>query len=100
MTTKDCAHDPFPATVVDYGAVASFKSRLVETAWKRFEDGAGRELPEPYERFCHEQNPWLDDYAVFRALKTKFRDVGRKRIRARFGLDFGLEMLEISHSFV
>jgi 4-alpha-glucanotransferase len=34
--------------------------------------GARSDLRSPYEQFCHEQNHWLEDYALFRALKTKF----------------------------
>lgn len=75
LNITDCAHPPFPAAVVDYDAVASFKHRLVKTAWKRFKTGGRAMLRITYEQFCHDQRHWLDDYAIFRALKAKFADV-------------------------
>jgi len=74
VTTDDCAHDPFPTKEVDFDAVISFKHRLIQAAWKRFKAG-GSGLRTPYEQFCEEEKHWLDDYAVFRALKTKFANV-------------------------
>ncbi len=71
----DCAHQLFPPTVVDYATVVSFKSQLIETAWKRFEAGGRAELRTAYEQFCHDQKHWLDDYAIFRALKSKFGNI-------------------------
>jgi 4-alpha-glucanotransferase len=75
LKTSDCMHQPFPATVVDYDAVVCFKHRLIETAWKRFKAGGRSELRTACEQFCHDQKHWLDDYAVFRALKEKFANV-------------------------
>ncbi len=69
LTTADCACD-FPQEVVDYDAVIRFKHRLLEIAWKNFNSGKNL-LPE-YEQFCFEQNHWLEDYALFRALKDEF----------------------------
>jgi 4-alpha-glucanotransferase len=69
---SDCAHDPFPAGVVDYDAVAPFKHRLLRKAWSSFKAGARSDLRAPYEQFCHDQTHWLDDYAIFRVLKAKF----------------------------
>ena len=75
LTITDCAHQAFSAGLVDYGAVASFKHRLVETAWNRFKsDGQGL-LRRAYEQFCQDQRHWLDDYSLFRALKGKFGNV-------------------------
>jgi len=75
LTKNDCVHDPFPATVVDYDAVASFKHRLIATAWKRFRADGRPSLRTAYEQFCHDQKHWLDDYALFRGLKTKFDNI-------------------------
>jgi 4-alpha-glucanotransferase len=75
LTTSECAHDPFPATNVDYDGVVSFKFRLMEAAWKRFKGSGSSKLGTAYEQFCHEQKHWLEDYAVFRALKEKFGNV-------------------------
>jgi 4-alpha-glucanotransferase len=46
---------------------------LLERAWKNFKAGERRDLRSPYEEFCAAQANWLEDYALFRALKTKYR---------------------------
>ena len=63
--------DSFPATAIDYDAVIPFKHRLLETAWNHFRAGARADLRPAYEQFCNEQAHWLDDYALFRALKAR-----------------------------
>lgn len=59
-----------PAAVVDYAAVRSRKEALLRLAYKRFrERGDGRD----YEEFCRSQLHWLDDYALFMVLKSRFQ---------------------------
>jgi 4-alpha-glucanotransferase len=58
-------------SAVDYDAVISFKQRLLEKAWTNFNLGAGRDLKLAFEQFRHDQAHWLDDYALFRALKAR-----------------------------
>jgi 4-alpha-glucanotransferase len=72
LGTNDCAHDAFPAAIVDYDAITSFKYRLLEKAWNNFQAGARSDLRLPYKQFCQDQNHWLEDYALFRVLKAKF----------------------------
>jgi 4-alpha-glucanotransferase len=60
----------FPPGAVDYPAVARFKLRLLELAWSHFRAGAGEALQPAFGRFCRDQAHWLDDYALFRALKV------------------------------
>lgn len=62
----------FSAAYVDYDAVIPFKHLLLEKAWGRFKAGARADLRTAYEQFCQDQNHWLDDYALFRALKAQF----------------------------
>jgi len=69
---SDCAHGPFPAAVVDYDAITPFKHQLLDKSWLQFKAGARSDLRPAYEQFCHSQGHWLDDYALFRALKAKF----------------------------
>ena len=75
LVATDCAHPPFPAAVVDYDAVTAFKYRLIAVAWKRFKASGGTGLRTAFEQFCHEQNHWLCDYAIFRALKAKLGNI-------------------------
>ncbi len=55
-------------TRVDYTAAVAFKERLLRAAFERFDsDGFERDS---YEAFCTQEASWLDDFALFQALKT------------------------------
>jgi 4-alpha-glucanotransferase len=71
LAVQDC-DSHFPADVVDYDAVVPFKVRLLETAWKNFQSGRRKDLNPEYEEFRAKQEHWLEDYALFRALKAKY----------------------------
>jgi len=71
LSAKDC-EGTFPTDVVDYDAVAPFKIRLLETAWKNFKAGRRQDLRREYDEFWAQQGHWLEDYALFRALKAKY----------------------------
>jgi len=45
---------------------------LLEKAWTNFSAGARSDLRPAYELFRNEQAHWLEDYALFQALKFKF----------------------------
>jgi 4-alpha-glucanotransferase len=62
----------FPPSSVDYDTVIPFKRRLLKSAWASFVAGAARDLRAGYEQFRNDQAHWLEDYALFRALKAKF----------------------------
>jgi 4-alpha-glucanotransferase len=68
----DCACD-FSPEVVDYDAVVPFKNRLLQTAWRNFKAGERKDLRPAYEAFCVHNESWLEDYALFRGLKSKYR---------------------------
>ena len=73
LTENDCqAH--FAIDVVDYDAVIPFKTHLLEIAWKNFRAGRRRDLQPGFEAFCAEHEHWLEDYALFRALKAKYKE--------------------------
>lgn len=59
----------FPAERVDFGPVIEFKLRLLERAWRRFGEGAAAHLREAFDAYRHLHEAWLDDYALFMALK-------------------------------
>jgi len=73
LTASDCKSD-FASEAVDYDVVIPFKHRLLEKAWKAFESGERKDLQPAYDQFCFEQANWLDDYALFRALKNKYKN--------------------------
>jgi 4-alpha-glucanotransferase len=72
LQASDCQTGVFPQDEVDYKAVIAFKQRLLEKAWTNFSAGARADLRAEYQQFLGEQTQWLEDYALFRALKTKF----------------------------
>ncbi|HUL69442.1 MAG TPA: 4-alpha-glucanotransferase [Gemmatimonadales bacterium] len=72
LRVSDCEGRSFSPDVVDYEAVASFKRRLLETAWTNFNAAARPDLRAAYAEFCQGQAHWLEDYALFRALKSRY----------------------------
>jgi 4-alpha-glucanotransferase len=70
LQKSDCEGHSFPATSIDYESVIPFKHRLLEAAWNSFCAGVRVDLRPAYEQFCGEQAHWLEDYALFRALKA------------------------------
>ena len=73
VSAKDC-ESRFPSDVVDYNAVVPFKIQLLETAWKHFKARRRKDLLPEYDEFCTQQGHWLEDYALFRALKAKYNN--------------------------
>jgi 4-alpha-glucanotransferase len=59
----------FPANHVDYGAVIAFKTGLLTRAWERFQAGSAPALVPLLDAFRARQADWLDDFALFMALK-------------------------------
>jgi len=59
----------FPKDRVDFGPVIYHKTRLLQRAFVNFRARASLEQRQAFARFCHEQTVWLDDFALFMALK-------------------------------
>ncbi|MER2599387.1 MAG: 4-alpha-glucanotransferase [Caldilineales bacterium] len=59
----------FPTDKIDYGWVINWKLPLLKQSYFRFRDHAGPALELDFKVFCAEQAEWLDDYALFMALK-------------------------------
>src|SRR4026208_2434316 len=68
----DCLLPSFSPSAVDYNTVIPFKHRLLEKAWANFTKARPADLRTAFEQFCHEPAPWLEDYALFRALKIRY----------------------------
>jgi len=75
LRASDCEGNAFPVTAIDYSAVIPFKQRLLETASINFVAGARPDLRPSFDQFCHDQMHWLEDYALFRALKARYNGV-------------------------
>jgi 4-alpha-glucanotransferase len=64
---------PFQPHRVDYDGVRAFKERLFWTAFETFQRGAAARHDESLAAFIEQQQEWLDDYALFMALKEVHR---------------------------
>jgi 4-alpha-glucanotransferase len=71
LEAADCEGGAFSAHAVEYEQVVPFKLRVLETAWRRYRDGARSDLEPAYKQFREAHGIWLDDYALFRALKHR-----------------------------
>jgi len=60
----------FPATVVDYDAIIRLKHGLLDRIWS-YSSSTCQELRDAFEEFRQAQAHWLEDYALFRALKER-----------------------------
>ena len=58
---------------IDYRAVIASKERIFRVAYERLQQEGKRH---EYERFCAENSSWLDDFALFMALKGHFTQKG------------------------
>src|SRR2546427_3676507 len=59
----------FPHERVDFDRVHTFKDAVLRKAFARFQQTPNAEIRDAFTSFCSAQNEWLDDYALFRALK-------------------------------
>jgi 4-alpha-glucanotransferase len=59
----------FPEDCVDYGRVIGFKVPLIEKAAAEFHAHAGRSERAEFDNFAAKHAAWLDDFALFMALK-------------------------------
>lgn len=69
LKPDDCA-GVFSSLRIDYPAVIPLKRRMLEAAWARFKAGERRDLIPAYSEFCQARAAWIEDYALFRALKA------------------------------
>lgn len=59
----------FPTGQVDYGEIFTWKPALLDSAYLHFEQSGSEELRSEFATFCNANASWLDDYALFMALK-------------------------------
>jgi 4-alpha-glucanotransferase len=76
LSTQDLAPRPeFSPHHVNYSLVMDYKERLLALASERYLSGAADHLKDDFELFCEAQTAWLDDFALFMALKKSHQDV-------------------------
>lgn len=70
LTAEDLSDIPkWKSKDVDYGWVLVYKTTLFQKAYARFLTQKDGPLSKEYESFCTAHQFWLDDYALFMALK-------------------------------
>ena len=70
LTSDDLTDKPdFSASRVDYGLVIQWKLSLLERAFHHFSAASDKKIREALEQFRAENASWLDDFALFMALK-------------------------------
>lgn len=71
LSKRDLVNLPeFSVRRIDFASVFSWKQRLFQLAFERMQRGR---TPPGFEAFCQEQEAWLEDYALFEAIKTQYR---------------------------
>jgi len=74
LEASELARAPaFPESSVGYGPVIEFKFRVLRHAAQVFFADASRADRAAFERFSESASSWLDDYALFMALKDEHR---------------------------
>ncbi len=69
LESRDCMGPNFPTDRVDFGPVINYKNQLLATAWEQFQKGRGNSLKSAFEKFVADEAAWLDDFALFMAIK-------------------------------
>lgn len=59
----------FPVGRVDFGKLYDWKNHILALAFERFRQTTSVDLRGKFETFCQQEKYWLDDYALFRAIK-------------------------------
>ncbi|WP_324758241.1 4-alpha-glucanotransferase [Haloarcula montana] len=73
LTDDDLADRPdFDGHWVEYDRVGEYKQRKLRTAFDRFRETAGESENRALDEFAADNDSWLADYALFRALKAHF----------------------------
>ncbi len=68
QATLDKAPD-FPAEIVDYGPLIEWKTKVLQMAYANFSENGRPEQRQAFTSFHAAQAFWLDDYALFTAIK-------------------------------
>ena len=71
LTEEEIKQKPdFPDDKVDFGAVYDWKNWILPKAYERFRMTTSVDLRGKFETFSQQNAAWLDDYALYRAIKA------------------------------
>lgn len=76
----------FPIAYVDFGRAIPYKKALLDKAFDNFTKAGNGALRNDFNAFCHEVAFWLEDYALFRALKDAHGGVAWTRWEPQFAM--------------
>ncbi|WP_295767063.1 malto-oligosyltrehalose synthase [uncultured Mucilaginibacter sp.] len=75
LTNKEIEKFTLPVNAkVDYNEASNIKSQLLTMAYRNYTEGNFNKLEKQYERFCKKEAYWLNDFALFIALKQNFNN--------------------------
>ena len=75
LDSRDLESRPaFPASQVDFGAVIAWKLPLLRSAFRSFQQSSSAEQSD-FAAFCQTHSSWLDEFALFMALKQAHNNV-------------------------
>ena len=76
LTAQDLSDRPqFPPDSVDFGNVITWKLKILDRAFIQFEKNSSAKLSKELEDFAADQTFWLDDFALFMAIKESLGGV-------------------------
>jgi 4-alpha-glucanotransferase len=76
LDKKDLLKIPnFPVDKVEFGKVIEYKLPLLKKAFENFRKSSDLKLVEAFHLFCDDNAFWLEDYALFRAIKLSQNQV-------------------------
>ena len=87
LDKKDLRGVPnFPVEKIDFGWVIPYKTALLEKAYANFKQSTDSSLGAEFLAFAQEAAAWLDDYALFRALKDAHQGVAWNKWKPQLAL--------------
>ena len=69
LKAEEFAFAHWPADRIDYGPIIAYKAGLTAHAWNNFQNGRSKALRSDFDEFRTQEAGWLDDFALFMALK-------------------------------
>ncbi|MFW6169097.1 MAG: 4-alpha-glucanotransferase [Planctomycetota bacterium] len=74
LNSSDLSTSPFPpdARFVDYAALDHWKTQILQQAVQRFVQSGSAARKAAFDEFRSRESDWLEDYALFMALKTHY----------------------------
>jgi 4-alpha-glucanotransferase len=70
LDANDLRTQNAPEEYVDYEAAARFKAKLLDSAFETFKQQPAHHLRVQFESFCNRAAWWLNDFALYQALKN------------------------------